>query len=177
MKNLFRLILFLLLSTVFVTSCGSQGVTSAQKETYLIDITFEGGTGKAYIKSPVEVTDVDGQLTARFVWSSKNYDYMIVGGVKYENENEGGESTFTVDIDSTTGTLPVVGDTVAMSTPHEIEYLITWGEKKENKTETIAGAGTDKDAARSALKKAGLSLTEKTELKYATCFEIEKYGE
>ncbi len=177
MKNLFRSILFLLLSTVFVTSCGSQGVTSAQKETYLIDITFEGGTGKAYIKSPVEVTDVDGQLTARFVWSSKNYDYMIVGGVKYENENEGGESTFTVDIDSTTGTLPVVGDTVAMSTPHEIEYLITWGEKKENQTETIAGAGTDKDAARSALKKAGLSLTEKTELKYATCFEIEKYGE
>ena len=126
----------ILLGTINVTSCASQGVTSANrenteaakesakditKEEYLVDITFEGGTGKAYIKSPVEVTNIDGNLTAKFVWSSKNYDYMIVDGTKYENENNGGESTFTVQIDNITEPLTVIGDTVAMSTPHEIE--------------------------------------------------------
>jgi iron complex transport system substrate-binding protein len=112
-----------------------QEITSTEQEnaaaTYLIDITFEGGTGKAFIKSPVEVTKEGGKMTARFVWSSKNYDYMIVAGNRYDNENEGGESTFTVPIDSITGTLSVIGDTVAMSTPHEVEYTITWGEKHD----------------------------------------------
>ena len=61
----------ILLGTINVTSCASQGVTSANrenteaakesakditKEEYLVDITFEGGTGKAYIKSPVDRT-------------------------------------------------------------------------------------------------------------------------
>ncbi|MCR5404156.1 MAG: ABC transporter substrate-binding protein [Butyrivibrio sp.] len=147
------------------------------RRTFLVDIAFEGGSGKAYIKSPVEVTDIDGSLSARFVWSSENYDYMIVDGIRYDNENEGGESTFTVPVESVSGTLRVVGDTVAMSAPHEIEYLITWGETSETGSETPAVAHADKEAVTSALKNAGLSGTGSTELKYADCFEIEKYGD
>ena len=73
--------LCVVLMLICVTSCASRGVASYNqenaeitKETYLVDITFEGGTGKAYIQSPVEVTSIDGEMTAKFVWSSKNYD-------------------------------------------------------------------------------------------------------
>lgn len=92
--------------------------------TYTASLTMEGGTGKAYINSPVSVTVSDGIIKGKLVWSSKNYDYMIVDGVKYLNENEGGESTFTIEIKDINEPLNVVADTVAMSTPHEIEYTL-----------------------------------------------------
>ena len=176
--------LCVVLMLICVTSCASRGVASYNqenaeitKETYLVDITFEGGTGKAYIQSPVEVTSIDGEMTAKFVWSSKNYDYMIVNGIKYENENDGGESTFTVDIDNIDEPLTVIGDTVAMSKPHEIEYVITWGEKENSETETITSVAADREAVEKALADAGLSLTETVPLKYAQCFNIDKYGD
>ncbi|WP_029320281.1 ABC transporter substrate-binding protein [Butyrivibrio sp. AE3004] len=182
-KRLSIIFLFLLIS-LGVTSCTSQGVTSSyqkneeiKKKTYTIDIKFEGGSGKAYIKSPVEITDVDGRLTARFVWSSKNYDYMIVNGIRYENENNGGESTFTVEIDNISEPLKVIGDTVAMSTPHEIEYLITWGEKGEVRTESIEAIETNREEVRKALSSSGLVKSETEALEYAAGFEIEKYGD
>jgi iron complex transport system substrate-binding protein len=178
MKKLLSILITLLI--VFgVTSCGTQEATSA-KQTYLVDITFEGGSGKAYIKSPVEVTDDNGSLTAKFVWSSKNYDYMIVDGVRYENENEGAESTFTVEIDNVTDPLKVIGDTVAMSTPHEIEYLITWGKKEisdaGSTADSVSGSGASKEEVTKALESAGLTKTESVSLKYATGFSIDKYG-
>ena len=173
-----------ILGIVSVTSCAMQEVTAtkeksgqAQEKTYLIDIAFEGGSGKAFIESPVEVTDKDGNLTARFIWSSKNYDYMIVDGIRYDNENEGGQSTFTVPVKDITGELTVIGDTVAMSTPHEIEYLISWGEKKETSKETKTDINTDKNAVGQALERAGLHKTGSVTLKYASCFEIDKYGD
>lgn len=95
---------------------------------YELELTMSGGSGKAYIKSPVSVDVRDGIATAKLVWSSKNYDYMIVGGTKYNNENEGGDSVFTVslgDVADIFEPIKVIGDTVAMSTPHEIEYTIT----------------------------------------------------
>ena len=172
-----------IIGSIIVTSCASQGVTSVLQEdensSFFVDISFEGGSGKAYIKSPVEVSKIDDKLFARFVWSSKNYDYMIVNGVRYENENNGGESTFTVEIDNVTEPLTVIGDTVAMSTPHEIEYRITWGEKQEESEELDerTTVDTDSKAVRDALLSAGLTLTENIPLKYAQGFFIEKYGD
>jgi iron complex transport system substrate-binding protein len=83
------------------------------------------------------------------VWSSKNYDYMIVDGIRYDNENDGGNSTFTIPVENTTEPLTVIGDTVAMSTPHEIEYTIIWGEKKTDAAATVGEktAGTDGEKA------------------------------
>ena len=94
--------------------------------TYHIAAALTGGTGKAKIASPVQITVTDGQMTATLVWSSPNYDYMKVNGVRYDAVIEDGHSVFTVPVASLEEPLPVVADTVAMSTPHEIEYTITF---------------------------------------------------
>ncbi len=160
---------------------GTKEIESSESGTFYADMSFEGGSGKAYIKSPVEVTRTEDGFLVKFVWSSTNYDYMIVDGVRYDNENEGGESTFTVPIKDVTGELTVVGDTVAMSTPHEIEYRIIWGDKKREEQEDDEPDAffddSDHEAARSALRAAGLSPTSSSSLKYANCFTIEKYGD
>ena len=181
-------ILFSFISLFIVTSCNSQGVTfvnqtneeehvSTVKETWLIDIGFEGGTGKAYIESPVQVTSVDGDLSAVFVWSSVNYDYMIVNGVRYDNENPGGPSTFTVSIDNITEPLTVIGDTVAMSTPHEIEYVITWGEKTVTSSEVYDNSVVSESELFAALEKAGLSKTGEMIPSYAIGYKVTKFGD
>ncbi len=94
--------------------------------TYTVAATLTGGTGKAKIASPVELQVQNGKITATFVWSSANYDYMKVGGVRYDAAIEDGHSVFTVPVASLEEPLPVVADTVAMSTPHEIEYTVTF---------------------------------------------------
>ncbi|MBQ8946081.1 MAG: ABC transporter substrate-binding protein [Lachnospiraceae bacterium] len=123
-----RLIIILIGIVLTVTSCGTQGVTS-----YEVEITMEGGSGKAYIESPVTITETDGRMSARLIWSSPNYDYMIVDGIRYDNETPGENSTFTIPVESLDKPLTVTGDTVAMSTAHEIEYVIHWGGEVEDK--------------------------------------------
>ena len=51
--------------------------------TYTCNVTLEGGSGRATIESPTELTVADGKMTAKITWSSPNYDYMIVDGEKY----------------------------------------------------------------------------------------------
>ncbi len=168
-----------------VTSCASQGVTS-----YDVDITMEGGSGKAYIVSPVTITESDGTITAKFVWSSPNYDYMIVDGVEYDNETPGENSTFTVPVKSLDEPLTVIGDTVAMSTPHEIEYMIRWGEQKNSDAEdadvpdhpAVGNGNAGKNAPETAKNSDapsydGLEQTGVMDLKYAERFSVEMYGE
>ena len=69
---------------------------SAGKElpdgTYNINLDFEGGSGKASIASPAEVTISGGAAIATVQWSSPNYDYMIVDGQKYMPVNTDGNS-------------------------------------------------------------------------------------
>ena len=181
-------ILFSLIAVLCVTSCASQGVTFVNQtneesipqsviETYQVDIGFEGGSGKAYIESPVKVTSVDGDLTAVFVWNSVNYDYMIVNGIRYDNENPGGPSTFTVSIDNITDPLTVIGDTVAMSTPHEIEYVITWGEKTLTMSGTVPGSQVSEGELFSALEKAGLSKTGEMIPEYSIGYRVTDFGD
>ena len=93
--------------------------------TYQAEVTLTGGSGKATITSPAVITVKDGKIMATLVWTSPNYDYMIVEGEKYLNEAETGEnSTFTVTVSSLDTEIPVIGDTVAMSKPHEVEYTL-----------------------------------------------------
>lgn len=93
----------------------------------MANVTLEGGSGKASVQSPCAVTEENGQITqAVIVWNSSNYDYMIVDGVKYTNENEGGNSTFTIPVSGYDTPMDVVADTTAMSKPHEIEYTLTF---------------------------------------------------
>ena len=51
--------------------------------TYTCEVTLEGGSGRATVESPAALTVADGKMTATIVWSSPNYDYMIVDGEKY----------------------------------------------------------------------------------------------
>lgn len=92
--------------------------------TYLVDVTLEGGSGKATIDSPTTVTVSDGAATATIVWSSPNYDYMVVAGETYHPTNTEGNSTFEIPVETLDEPLDVVGDTTAMSVPHEIDYRI-----------------------------------------------------
>ena len=94
--------------------------------TFSIEITFEGGSGKAEILSPAMVTVTGGNATATVQWSSSNYDYMIVGGEKYLPTNTEGDSVFEIPVLKFDEPMDVIGDTVAMSQPHEVEYTLTF---------------------------------------------------
>lgn len=92
---------------------------------YEADVTLSGGSGKTTVESPAKIVVKNGNATATIVFSSKNYDYVIVDGVKYTNEAENGEnSTFTIPVKEFGVALPIIGNTTAMSKPHEIEYTI-----------------------------------------------------
>ena len=93
---------------------------------YTCEVTLEGGSGRATVESPAALTVADGKMTATLVWSSPNYDYMIVDGEKYLPTNTEGNSTFEIPVAALDTALTVTADTVAMSTPHEIEYTLTF---------------------------------------------------
>ena len=93
---------------------------------YAIDIIFEGGSGKAEILSPAIITVSGNAVIATLKWNSPNYDYMIVGDEKYLPVNKEGDSVFEIPVTVFDEAMSVIGDTVAMSRPHEIEYSITF---------------------------------------------------
>ena len=93
---------------------------------YNVTVVLEGGSGRATVDSPAALTVADGKMTATIVWSSPNYDYMIVDGEKYLPTNTEGNSTFVIPVAALGTPLSVTADTVAMSTPHEIEYTLTF---------------------------------------------------
>ena len=93
---------------------------------YTCEVALEGGSGRATVESPAALTVADGKMTATIVWSSPNYDYMIVDGEKYLPTNTEGNSTFEIPVAALDTALDVTADTVAMSTPHEIEYTLTF---------------------------------------------------
>ena len=93
---------------------------------YTAAVVLEGGSGRSTVESPAALTVADGKMTATIVWSSPNYDYMIVDGEKYLPTNTEGNSTFEIPVAALGTPLAVTADTVAMSKPHEIEYTLTF---------------------------------------------------
>lgn len=93
---------------------------------YAIAVELSGGSGKATVSSPAGLIVQDGLAYARIEWSSSHYDYMIVGGEKYLPVNEEGNSVFEIPILVFNEPMPVIADTTAMSTPHEVEYSLTF---------------------------------------------------
>ena len=112
---------------VSVRNAVQQAGTAAPADgTYTCEVTLEGGSGRATVESPAALTVADGKMTAAIVWSSPNYDYMLVDGEKYLPTNTEGNSTFEIPVAALDTALDVTADTVAMSTPHEIEYTLTF---------------------------------------------------
>ena len=112
--------------TVRVANAQPAAAEAPADGTYTCDVTLEGGSGRATVDSPAALTVADGRMTATIVWSSPNYDYMLVDGEKYLPTNTEGNSTFEIPVAALDTALDVTADTVAMSTPHEIEYTLTF---------------------------------------------------
>ncbi len=91
---------------------------------YDIDVTLNGGSGRASVKSPTEITVENGEVSAKIEWSSSNYDYMSVGGKDYYPVNENGNSTFLIEVPTLDSDIEIAAETVAMSEPHTIDYTL-----------------------------------------------------
>lgn len=113
-----------------LTACSffnnDNSISTSQDGQYSCQVTLEGGSGRATVESPAEVVIAEGKKTVKLVWSSSHYDYMLVDDVRYDNEAaEGEKSVFTIPFAKFNQEFTVIGDTIAMSTPHEIEYTLT----------------------------------------------------
>ena len=115
---------------------GSFAMSTLADGSYTIELTMEGGSGRASIQSPAQLAVADGAATATLEWSSPNYDYMLVNGEKYLPVNTEGNSVFEVPVEALDAPLTMIGDTVAMSTPHEVEYTVTFHSETLESTES-----------------------------------------
>ena len=109
---------------VSVSNPVPQGQEALADGEYTVEALLSGGTGKAKLLNPTALTVSEGKMTATIVWSSSNYDYMIVNGDQYLPITTEGGSTFQIPVESLGVEIPVTADTVAMGTPHEIAYTI-----------------------------------------------------
>ena len=91
---------------------------------YSVEVSLEGGSGRAKINSPARLTVSNGEAFAEIVWGSSNYDCMTVNGEKYYPQNTEGNSAFIIPVTGFDYKMPVSANTTAMSTPHEIEYTL-----------------------------------------------------
>lgn len=93
---------------------------------YTAEVSLAGGSGRASVTSPADITVTDGKITAVIEWSSPNYDYMIVNDEKFLPINTEGNSVFEIPVEVFDFNIPVKADTTAMSEPHEIEYTLSF---------------------------------------------------
>lgn len=93
---------------------------------YTVEVTLSGGSGRASVQSPAKLTIENGEASADILWSSSNYDYMLVNGEKYLPVSTENGSEFIIPVTGFDYNMPVSADTTAMSTPHEIEYTLNF---------------------------------------------------
>ncbi len=93
---------------------------------YKIEVSMEGGTGRASIVSPAVVRVSEGNGVAVIEWSSPDFDYMVISGERYLPVQSQGNSVFEIPVLALDKEIEVIADTVAMSSPHEIPYTIVF---------------------------------------------------
>lgn len=93
---------------------------------YTAAVKLTGGSGKAAVASPAKLRVRGGEALAEVVWSSANYDYMLLGDERYDAEIVDGHSVFRIPVAAFDRPLAVVADTTAMSQPYEIAYALTF---------------------------------------------------
>ena len=160
-----------------------------QDGTYQMEVELLGGSGRASVASPAEVEIKDGKAVATLEWSSPNYDYMVVNGEKYLPVNTEGNSVFRIPVEAFDQDIAVIADTVAMSTPHEIEYTLNFhaGENGQNAAKADTTGQEDSDGAEKGQQTAAvggnpaktaaapLTYDHSMELSYAENFAVDYY--
>ena len=143
--------------------------------TYFCEVTLTGGSGKAAVESPAEVVTSESGNTVKLVWSSSNYDYMVVDDVRYDNEAAAdSNSVFTIPFKEFDVAFTVIGDTTAMSTPHEIEYQLTVYSPGNSAKSTDSKIGK-KASADDSYELLGLNQIGSLKLDYAKEFTVDYY--
>ena len=195
----------LVLGLLGVCGCSSQAFVSEQQTetvltkeetgwefqdgTYQMEVELLGGSGRASVTSPAEVEIKDGKAVATLEWSSPNYDYMVVNGEKYLPVNTEGNSVFRIPVEAFDRDITVIADTVAMSTPHEIEYTLNFhaGENGQNAAKADTTGQEDADGAEKGQQTAAvggnpaktaaapLTYDHSMELSYAENFAVDYY--
>ena len=149
--------------------------SSASEEQY-IDIALSGGSGRATVESPAKVTVADdGSMTLTIVWSSSNYDKMVVDGVEYAPVNTSGNSTFEIPVSSLEGELAIQAETTAMSTPHMIDYVLNLGVEADSINDGDDRSTKQVEGFHNTDLGNGWKPTGSLELQYATCFTVDYY--
>ena len=160
-----------------------------QDGTYQMEVELLGGSGRASVTSPAKVEIKDGKAVATLEWSSPNYDYMVVNGEKYLPVNTEGNSVFQIPVEAFDQDIVVIADTVAMSTPHEIEYTLNFhaGENGQNAAKADTTGQEDSDGAEKGQQTAAvggnpaktaaapLTYDHSMELSYAENFAVDYY--
>lgn len=160
-----------------------------QDGTYQMEVELFGGSGRASVTSPAKVEIKDGKAVATLEWSSPNYDYMVVDGEKYLPVNTEGNSVFQIPVEAFDQDIAVIADTVAMSTPHEIEYTLNFhaGENGQNAAKADTTGQEDSDGAEKGQQTAAvggnpaktaaapLTYDHSMELSYAENFAVDYY--
>ena len=141
---------------------------------YAASVSLTGGTGKAYIESPCNVTVSGGKAVADIIWSSSNYDFMIVGGKTYYPISTENGSEFQIPV-KLGKEMKVQADTTAMSTPHLIEYTLTFNIGDESETQEEMGDGADIKSDMSPIDIPGLTYIGTDESSFAEGFKIHRY--
>lgn len=106
---------------------------------YTVEVSLKGGSGRAAVESPCVLRVENGAVTARLIWGSANYDYMLIDGERYDAEIVDGHSMFEVPVLYFDRFVSVKADTTAMSKPYEIDYSVIFysntitGESGENR--------------------------------------------
>ena len=180
------LALLLLLTSCSGSSSGQPSSDSAESSqasltdgTYELPVELSGGSGRASITSPCQVTVQNGTITARIEWSSSYYDYMIVDDVTYQPVNGEGNSVFEIPVTVFDEPIDVIADTTAMSTPHEIEYQLTFclesSEEDISEEDTTSVSGSAEAMPHDTSISSELLYTESMDLSYAQCFSVDLY--
>ena len=160
-----------------------------QDGTYQMEVELLGGSGRASVASPAKVEIKDGKAVATLEWSSPTYDYMVVDGEKYLPVNTEGNSVFQIPVEAFDQDIAVIADTVAMSTPHEIEYTLNFhaGENGQNAAKADTTEQEDADGAEKGQQTAAvgenpaktaaapLTYDHSMELSYAENFAVDYY--
>ena len=94
-----------------------------QEGSYTCAVELTGGSGRASVSSPAVLVSDGETLMATIQWSSPNYTYMIVGDIQYDPIQQEGNSTFQIPV-TLDRDIPISACTVAMSTPHLVEYTL-----------------------------------------------------